>query len=125
MMLEIRSCVRTSFVCPRLLYTNELFFTHSGNDPGMGCIKKRLTFQQSQLQYHVTLPYSIRCLIRKRLCTSVAGLAETSLRSPPKLFIFIIKKLFIGSKYPKNKLFNFDKTSLLCTLAYRVTSQHP
>ena len=41
--------------------------------------------------------------------TSVAVLAEISLRSPRKLFIFIIKKKIIGSKYPKNKLFNFEK----------------
>ena len=41
--------------------------------------------------------------------TSVAALAEISLRSPRKLFIFIIIKKYIGSKYPKNKLFNFEK----------------
>ena len=34
---------------------------------------------------------------------SVAVLAEISLRSPRKIFIFTIKKTFIGSKYPKNK----------------------
>ena len=39
---------------------------------------------------------------------SVAVLAEISLRSPRKIFIFIIKYIFTGSKYPKNKSFNFE-----------------
>ena len=41
---------------------------------------------------------------------SVAVLAEISLRSPRKSFIFIIKKyIFIGSKYPKIIKFIFEK----------------
>ena len=39
--------------------------------------------------------------------SSDAVLAEISLRSPRKIFIFIIKKIFIGSKYPKNKFIKF------------------
>ena len=38
-----------------------------------------------------------------RLISSVADLAEISLRLPRKLFIFTIKRLFIGSKHPKIK----------------------
>ena len=45
---------------------------------------------------------------------SVAVLAVISLTSPRKLFIFIIKKcMCIGSKYPKNKLFNFEKNFMV------------
>ena len=58
-----------------------------------------------------------RCSQERSLAvlTSVAVLAETLLRSPQKLFIFIIKKIFIGAKYPKNKLFNLKQTSLVLT----------
>ena len=41
---------------------------------------------------------------------SASFLAEISVRSPRKLFIFI-KKIFSGSKYPKNILFNFVERS--------------
>ena len=44
-----------------------------------------------------------------RASTSDAVLAEIPLRSPQKLFVFIVKKTFVGSKYPKIKLFNFEK----------------
>ena len=54
-----------------------------------------------------------------RALTSTSFLAEISIRSPRKLFIFIIQKKKIGSKYPKNNLFNLEKGSTgahgLCT----------
>ena len=40
---------------------------------------------------------------------SVAVLADISLRSPRKLLFLLSKNIFTGSKYPKNKLFNFEK----------------
>ena len=40
---------------------------------------------------------------------SAAVLAEISLRSPRQVFMFIITKKNTGSKYPKNKLFHFEK----------------
>ena len=43
--------------------------------------------------------------------SSASFLAELSVRSPRKLFIFIILKKNCGSKYPKIKLFNFEKES--------------
>ena len=51
----------------------------------------------------------------RKLTSSVAVLAVISLRSPRKMFIFIIKK-YIGSRYLKN-LINLilKKTSLLKT----------
>ena len=45
------------------------------------------------------------------LVTSASFLAELSVSSPQKLFIFISRKIFSGSKYPKNILFNFEKGS--------------
>ena len=39
--------------------------------------------------------------------SSVAVLADILLRSPRKLFLFIIKKIFTGSKYPEKKLIKF------------------
>ena len=45
---------------------------------------------------------------------SASFLAELSVSSPRKLFIFVIKiskKIFSGSKYPTNILFNFEKGS--------------
>ena len=44
---------------------------------------------------------SVKKLGERLIVTSDAVLAETSLRSPRILFIGIIKKIFIGSKYPK------------------------
>ena len=41
--------------------------------------------------------------------SSVAVLADVSLRLSRRLFIFVIKKTFIGSKYPKTKQSNFEK----------------
>ena len=35
------------------------------------------------------------------ILVSVAVLAKISLRSPQKVFIFIIKNIYTGSKYPK------------------------
>ena len=43
--------------------------------------------------------------------SSASFLAELSVWSPRKLFIFIILKKKSGSKYPKIKLFNFEKGS--------------
>ena len=52
----------------------------------------------------------------KILCrTSVADLAEISLRSPWKLCIFIIKIYIYRIKVSKNNLFHFEKTSLCRT----------
>ena len=42
---------------------------------------------------------------------SASFLAEVSVSSPRKLSIFLSKKIFSGSKYPKNILFNFEKGS--------------
>ena len=36
---------------------------------------------------------------------------------PENYLFFLSKNMFIGSKYPKNKLFNFEKTSLMGTSA--------
>ena len=44
--------------------------------------------------------------------SSASFLAEISVKSPRKLFIFITKKnIFSGSKYPRSNLFNFEKGS--------------
>ena len=43
--------------------------------------------------------------------SSASVLAETSIRSPWKLCIYIIKRVFSGSKYPKNIWFNFENRS--------------
>ena len=66
-----------------------------------------------------------------RIATSVAILAEISLRSPRFLVIFIIKNVFLGSKYPKNNLI-LKKASLIatpqcswCAAPHRVVVQSP
>ena len=41
--------------------------------------------------------------------TSVAVVAEISLKSPQKIVIFFIKKYFYRIKYPKIKVINFYK----------------
>ena len=43
--------------------------------------------------------------------TSASFLAELSVSSPQKIFILLSKKIFSGSKYPKNIFFNFEKGS--------------
>ena len=49
------------------------------------------------------------------LVTSASFLAEVSVRSAPKLFIFVIyKKIFSRSTYPKHILFDFEKGSTGC-----------
>ena len=48
---------------------------------------------------------------------SVAVLTEISRRSPRKIFIFIIKKIFTGSKYPINKIVFFEKKTSLPAFA--------
>ena len=56
-------------------------------------------------------------------CTSF--LAEISVRSPQKIFILIIWKIFSGSKYPKNFLCDFEKgtiTAPFSTVPHPVTS---
>ena len=42
---------------------------------------------------------------------SASFLAELSVRSPRKSILFITKKIFSGSKYPKIILFCFEKGS--------------
>ena len=57
--------------------------------------------------------------------TSVAVSAETPLRSPQKLFIFVIKNIFFGSKYPSIKIIKFwQKTSMQRTLSWNITCIH-
>ena len=51
------------------------------------------------------------CLIGKRLSASGSFLAEISVSSPRKLVISLSKKIFCGSKYPRNNLFYFEKRS--------------
>ena len=53
-----------------------------------------------------------------RMAVSVAILAEISPWSPRKLFIFIIKKIFIGSKYQEFFLKKMKKTSLMAVLGF-------
>ena len=68
-------------------------------------------------------------LCEPREHTSVAVLAEISLRLSRELFILIIKKIIFRIKlnYPKNKLFNFENSSLEHTLLlciYSTTLAH-
>ena len=49
--------------------------------------------------------------MRASLVASGSFLAEISVSSPRKLFVFIIKKTFSKSKYTKGVSFNFEKRS--------------
>ena len=45
------------------------------------------------------------------ISTSASLLAELSVSSPQKILFLLCKKIFSGSKYPKNILFHFEKGS--------------
>ena len=55
------------------------------------------------------VPLAHHLILRLQSWTSVAVLAEISLRSPRKLFIFIIKKIIYRIKISKNKFISFWK----------------